>query len=161
MRDSAAALRWIVEHLEHRSIPFALVGGLAANAYGTTRPLNDIDIDLPVSFLPVLAEELETFKTFGPERSVSECFECDLLGFAFKGQEIELSGAETFRIKDVSTGEWLSWPTDLSAIQRRIVLGVSVPVIGRKELIAYKCLAGRDTDLIDLAELAAGDSQKA
>jgi hypothetical protein len=153
MRDSAAALRWIVQELERRSIPFALVGGIAANAYGTTRPLHDIDIDIPVASLSVLAKELEPYKTFGPERSVSECFECDLVGFSFAGQEIELSGAETFRIKDASTGEWRAWPTDLSAIERRIVFGISVPVMGQRELIAYKRLAGRETDLVDVAEL--------
>jgi hypothetical protein len=153
MRDSQAALRWIVEELERRSIPFALVGGIAANAYGTTRPLNDIDIDIPVAFLSVLAKELQAFKAFGPERSVSECFDCDLLGFSFKGQEIELSAAETMKIRDSSSGEWLAWPTDLSAIEHRVVFGISVPVMGQKELIAYKRLAGRETDLLDIAEL--------
>lgn len=154
MRDSEAALRWIVNELDLRSIPFALVGGIAANAYGATRPLNDIDIDIPCAFIPVLAKELAPFKTFGPERSISDCFECDLLGLSFKGQEIELSGAETFRIKYSSSAEWLALPTDLTAVEQRFVLGLTVPVMGRKALITYKRLAGRDTDLMDVSELA-------
>ena len=156
MKDSAAALKWIVEELEHRDIPFALVGGVAANAYGTTRPLNDIDIDVPEEFLPVLARELEPFKTFGPERSISDCFDCQLLGFSYKGQEIELSGAENLFIKDTSSKKWVSWPTDLSKVERRTILGLNVPVMARKQLIEYKRLAGRDTDLMDVSELEKG-----
>jgi hypothetical protein len=153
MRDSAAALAWIVGELERRGIPFALVGGIAANAYGTTRPLNDIDIDVPADCLPTLAQELEVYKSFGPEHFVSECFDCDLLGFSYKGQEIELSGAETMRIKDASTGAWLLWPTALSAVETRVVFGLAVPVMARRHLVAYKKLAGRDTDLMDVVEL--------
>ncbi len=156
MKNSPAALKWIVEELERRSIPFALVGGAASNAFGTTRPLNDIDIDVPAACLPALAKELEPFKTFGPERSTSECFDCDVLGFLFQGQEIELSGADTFRIKNVVTGEWLPWPTDLSAVERCVFFGLTVPVMNRKALIAYKRLAGRDTDLMDVVELERG-----
>ncbi len=156
MKDSAAALKWIVEELERREIPFALVGGAASNAYGATRPLNDIDIDVPAACLPSLANDLELFKTFGPERATSECFDCDVLGFLFAGQEIELSGADTFRIKNSLSGEWLPWPTDLSAVERRVFLGITVPVMARKELIEYKRLAGRDTDLMDVAELEMG-----
>jgi hypothetical protein len=156
MKDSAAALKWIVEELEHRDIPFALVGGIAANAYGATRALNDIDIDVPEDFLPVLAKELEPFKTFGPERSVSDCFDCQLLGLSYKGQEIELSGAEGLLIKVSSSEKWVSWPTNLSEVERRAVLGLNVPVMGRKQLIEYKRLAGRDTDLMDVSELERG-----
>jgi hypothetical protein len=156
MRDSAAALKWIVEELERRDIPFALVGGVAANAYGTTRPLNDIDIDVPERFLPVLAEELKSFRTFGPERSISDCFDCQLLGFSYKGQEIELSGAEGLLIRDTSSEKWVPWPTDLSEVERRIVLGLTVPVMGRKQLIEYKRFAGRATDLMDVSELEYG-----
>jgi hypothetical protein len=156
MKDSAAALKWIVEELELRDIPFALVGGVAANAYGTTRPLNDIDIDVTEEFLPVLARELEPFKTFGPERSISDCFDCQLLGFSYKGQEIELSGAEKLLIKDTSSKKWVSWPTDLSKVEKRTILGLNVPVMARKQLIEYKRLAGRDTDLMDVSELEKG-----
>jgi len=156
MKDSAAALIWIVEELELRDIPFALVGGVAANAYGTTRPLNDIDIDVPEEFLPVLARELGPFKTFGPERSISDCFDCQLLGFSYKGQEIEIGGAENLLIKDTSSKKWVSWPTDLSKVEKRTILGLNVPVMARKQLIEYKRLAGRDTDLMDVSELEKG-----
>jgi hypothetical protein len=153
MKDSQAAFKWIIGELEKRHIPFALVGGIAANAYGTTRPLNDIDIDVPDNMLYSLARVLKDYLVFGPENSLSECFDCQLIGFKFCEQDIELSGAETLRIKDLKSGEWLHWPTNLNDVETKIVFGLEVPVMSKKSLIAYKKLAGRETDLIDVSQL--------
>ena len=57
------------------------------------------------------------------------------------------------KIKDVKTGEWLHWPTNLNDVERKIVFGLEVPVMSKKALVAYKKLAGRDTDLIDVEQL--------
>lgn len=46
MNNPQAALHWIVGKLTSRNIPFAIVGGLAAIAYGSSRSLNDIDMDV-------------------------------------------------------------------------------------------------------------------
>lgn len=153
MKDSVAAFSWITSELRKRGIPFAIVGGLAANAYGGSRPLNDIDIDVPDAALFTLARELDAYRSFGPEHSISECFDCQLLGFSYLGQEIELSGAESLMILDRSCNQWIPWPTDLTRIETRTVLGLAVPVMERGALIAYKKLARRETDLLDVSEL--------
>ena len=95
MKNPQAAFHWIIGELQKRKIPFALVGGIAANAYGTTRALNDSDIDVPDNALIDLSQELKGHLAFGPENSVSDVFDCQLVGFKFCEQEIELSGAET------------------------------------------------------------------
>ena len=160
MKDSVSALAWITKELTDRGIPFAIVGGLASNAYGGSRPLNDIDIDVPDAVMPTLAQELAALRAFGPERSISECFDCQLLGFSYLGQEIELSGAESLLILDRSSNRWVPWPTDLRMIEIRTVLGLRLPVIERNALIAYKKMAGRDTDLIDVSEIQKGHTTR-
>lgn len=152
-KSSVAALSWIISELNKRKIPFVIVGGLAANAYGATRALNDIDIDVPDKALPRLASELSAQLSFGPIRSVSECFDCQLVGFSYLGQEIELSGADSVLIKHFSGTDWLAWPTDLNALEIKEVLGLALPIMARDRLIAYKRITGRDTDLIDIAQL--------
>jgi hypothetical protein len=152
-KNSKKALYWVVNELNKRKIPFALVGGIAANIYGTTRLLNDIDIDIPENKLALVAQELSDYLNFDPEHSISKCFDCQLIGLNYFGQEIELGGAESLKIKDVDSGQWLSWPTDLNAVEWHTYLGLSVPVIAKNKLIAYKKLAGRDVDLLDVKEL--------
>lgn len=156
MKDSRRALAWIANILSERSIPFAVVGGLAANSYGSTRPLNDIDIDVPDVSLKGLAKELHQYVNFGPVRSVSECFDCELLGLLFEGQEIELSGADSLLIKNPVNQKWNHWPTDLAQIEMREVLGITVPVMGRKQLVAYKEIAARESDILDVEAIKAG-----
>ena len=150
MKNSPAAFAWIVEQLTKRQVKFAVIGGLAANAYGSSRALNDIDIDIPTAEIARLAIELKEYLVFGPERSVSECFDCQLVGFCYQEQEIELSGAESIYIKDLSDNSWKHWPTDLSKIEMRNILGIDAPVMAREALIAYKKIAARETDLIDV-----------
>ena len=49
------ALDWIIEYLENNAIPYLVCGGLAAQAYGSTRDLADIDIYVPDEYLYQIA----------------------------------------------------------------------------------------------------------
>ena len=154
-RDSKAALSWIIDALTTRGIPFALVGGVAANAYGSTRALNDIDIDVPDGAIPLLASDLKEHISFGPVQHESAQFRCLLLGFIFQGQEIELSGAHSMQLCDRSNGSWITFPTDLKAVEYREILGIQAPVMNRKALCDYKRIVARETDLEDVAQIEA------
>ncbi len=66
--DPARALRWVVGLLRSRKIPFQVAGGLAARAYGSTRPLADIDLYVPGDRFEQVLTDARAFVTFGPER---------------------------------------------------------------------------------------------
>lgn len=159
-RDSKAALAWITNSLASRGIPFALVGGIAANAYGSTRELNDIDIDVPDDAIPLLAVDLAEYLSFGPIQHESECFRCFLVGFTYRGQEIELSGADSMQLYNRALGCWIAFPTDLTAVEYREILGIDAPVMNRKALCTYKRIVARATDLEDVRALESLDNSQ-
>ena len=51
-RPIAAALGWIAGLLGEAEIPFQVVGGVAAAAYGATREVADIDLYIAADHLP-------------------------------------------------------------------------------------------------------------
>jgi hypothetical protein len=155
-RDTVAAFRWIVSLLRRRGYPFAVVGGLAANVYGASRPLCDIDIDVPRRVFTDCRDEFAQFVTFGPAAFRDAEFDIELLSLRFAGQDIDLTAAETIRLYDKSRAAWVALPTDLSATEEHRILGLSVPVMRQDLLVAYKALIARETDLCDIAEMAQG-----
>ncbi len=153
MRDSSAALRWIVGLLRQVGQPFAVVGGLAANAYGSQRPLNDIDIDLSIGAFEKLLPLVRPYVKFGPAKYQDSFFDLDLMVLNYADQDIDLTAAETIRIFNRTSELWCDLPTDLSLVNQRSVLGVDVPVMNRELLVAYKKMVGREVDLEDILQL--------
>lgn len=153
MRDSEAVFRWIVSLLQEQQADFAIVGGLAANAYGTKRDLADIDIDVPKRVFDGLVPLVNEYIEFGPARYCDDEFDIELMTLNYGGQQIDLTVAETIRLCDKSSNQWKSHPTDLSAVTRMEIFGVAVPVMNKILLIEYKKLIARDTDIQDLVEL--------
>jgi hypothetical protein len=139
-RNSEQSFRWIVGLLNELHIPFEISGGLAAKVYGSQRPLNDIDIDIPEDKFDDLYNQVKEFVTFGPGRLKDERWDVMLMTLNHHGQEIDISGAYDCRICDARTGEWVEAPVDLSACEKITIFGIEVPVIARDELVKYKLM---------------------
>jgi len=152
-RDPARAFRWIVGLLEELAIPFLLVGGLAARAYGASRELADIDFYVPGDRLLDIARAASQFVTAGPERVVSAYWDITFMKLEYAGQCIELGAAEDVRIRNGATGQWVREPVDLGAGELKEVFGLRVPVITRERLLAYKRRLRRPVDLADIEDL--------
>jgi hypothetical protein len=148
--EARAALAWITATLRALDVPFQITGGLAARCYGSTRPLADIDIDVPEEHLPMLGDHLASYAVFGPARYRDDSWDLLLLTLRFGGQPIDLGGAYQTRVFDRSACRWVPAPANLETSVPIVVMGVEVPVVARADLASYKRRLARSVDREDL-----------
>src|SRR3990167_5068683 len=106
MNNAKEALIWITNILRRYSIPFQIAGGLAVRAYGSTRELMDIDIDISENDFEKIINEVKPFIIFGPAQFKDDKWDLFLLTLNYMGQEIDLSGAYTIKIYNNNTHVW-------------------------------------------------------
>lgn len=150
MNDTKEALSWITNLIKQHNIPFQIAGGLAMQAYGSTRELHDIDIDIPEDDFEKIRDEVAPFVLFGPGRFKSDCWDLLLMTLNYHGQEIDLSGAYSARIFNKENKVWEHIITDFTKVNYIKVYGLNLPIIGSKELIDYKKGLARPVDLLDV-----------
>lgn len=144
------ALIWITEILNKYNIPFQISGGLSAKVYGSPRPLNDIDIDIPEYGFEKIADEVREYTIFGPEHYVDKKWDLLLITLNYFGQEIDIGGSENLKIFDEKSNKWLSFPTDFNKVVYTLISGVKVPVIPKQDLIEYKSYLNGNHQKIDI-----------
>jgi len=159
MNKAEQAFRWIVGILNEEGIPFVFGGGMAARSYGATRPLFDIDLDIPEGRFVDLLPRVREFTVSGPLRFQDETFDLELLTLEYEGQPIDIAGGESVRLFDRREGIWKLDPTDFINVEAREIYGLVVPVVRRESLIRYKRWIARPTDLQDVAEIEAAQSK--
>lgn len=138
MDKIAHGLKWITDILKKHAIPFQITGGLAAHAYGATRPIHDIDIDIPEDRFQEIIEEVKPYITEGPTRFVNNAWDIYVMTLDYNGQEIDIGGAYTTRIKDEKTSIWHDVKTDFATVETRNLFNTDVPIINKHDLIEYK-----------------------
>lgn len=152
-QKSREALIWITEILKKLDVPYQIAGGLAAIVYGATRPLEDIDIDIPEDQFEIVQNEVSDFIIYGPERFKSDTWDLMLMTLDYHGQLIDLGGAYHTKIRNKATGEWQDLIANFTAVEMKNIFGLQLPVIAYDELVAYKKALAREVDLIDIAEI--------
>ena len=160
MRDTKTSLIWITDILKELNVPYQITGGLAARAYGATRDLWDIDIDIPEDKFEIVKEKVSEFIIFGPSRIKEKSWDLLLMTLHHHGQEIDLGGAYQTKIFNQSTGKWHQLFTDFSKSVSIEILGSKVPVIPRNDLLAYKKILARPVDLVDIREIEVKNEEK-
>lgn len=159
VRDTEGAFGWITGLLDSGGFPWQVVGGLAAQIYGSPRPLADIDIDTSHAALSSVAEQARSYLTFGPERYRDSEFDIELLSLRWRGQDIDLTAAEDIRLFDRSGRVWREVPTDLRLYESHHVYGRRAQVITRAGLIEYKRIIDRPVDRVDIEAIERGTSK--
>ena len=146
------ALKTVVNTFKANNIPFQISGGLAAILYGVKRPLYDIDVEVYKKDMP------QTITLF--QKDISEAFhhiqdahfDLWLLTLKINGVSVDISQADECYVGD-GQGEKIRVDSDLSKAHWINFEGLEVPVVSPSELIAYKTILARDTDLIDMKQM--------
>ena len=155
MDKAERAFKWIVGVLNEEVIPFVFGGGIAARSYGATRPLFDIDLDIPEGRFRDLLPRVQKYVELGPQHFQDETFDLKLLTLIYEGQQIDIAGGESVRLFDRDERIWKPDPTDFVNVEAREIYGLIVPVVRKESLVRYKRWIARPTDLQDIAEIEA------
>lgn len=144
---------WITQILQSNHIPFQITGGLAAIAYGSTRELADIDIDIAEKDFGLIETVVKPYIIYGPQQFKNEKWDLLLMTLNYEGQEIDIGGAYTAKAYDEKQQKWVTLVSDLSTACYQNLFGIALPIVNKHDLIAYKKVLSRPVDLLDIGFL--------
>ena|SRR3990167_7726856 len=145
-------LQTLVLILNNNNIPFHVSGGLAAIFYGSERDLYDIDIDIYKKDIPKIRKLFKGYIIKDYHNLIDEQFDIWLLTLMIDGILVDISQAEEAYIfkKD---GTKIKMDSNISKARNIEYEELKIPVQDKKELIAYKRMVGRETDLMDIRSI--------
>jgi len=146
------ALARVVQQLSAHHVAFQITGGLAALIYGSSRPLYDIDIDVAQKDMPLVCELFRNAIVMPLERLQDENFDILMLTIELDGVSIDISQAEDAYCI-TPDGKRFRMETNPATARRCSFAGLELPVQRKADLIAYKRLVARETDLFDIAAI--------
>ncbi|HLG62701.1 MAG TPA: hypothetical protein VKY19_12250 [Ktedonosporobacter sp.] len=149
------ALNWIISLLNRHHVPYQIVGGLAAKAYGATRPLVDIDIYVPMEQAQAAIEEMKPYVVREPLPHKSDSWDLIYMALEYDNIWIELGDTTTnpsfYNRRDQ---RWEPQIIDFARSNTINLYGTEVHIMPKDELISYKAMLDRPVDHQDLLEIA-------
>ncbi len=152
MKPTETALRWIINLLENKNIQYRITGGLAAQVYGSNRPLADIDIEVDFGDVELLNSDISPFIIFGPSIYKDENWDLNLVTLNYEGQEIDLADFKA-SIFNRHTKQWESLNSNLSEYIESEIYGRKYKFEPIESLLEYKDKLGREVDLEDIRQI--------
>lgn len=150
------ALDWIVSLLNRHAVPYQIVGGLAAKAYGATRPLVDIDLYAPLEQAQGALEEMKPYIVREPLPHLSVSWDLIYLALVYQDMYIEIGDASANpRFYSHRDQRWEPQHIDFANSIIIHLYGVEVAVMPKSELLAYKAMLEREVDHLDIGEINA------
>ena len=148
------ALDWLVSLLKRHGVPYQVVGGLAAQAYGASRPLVDVDLYIPLEQVQGALDEMRPYVVREPLPHLSASWDLVYLALSYQGVYIEIGDSTTNpRFFNRIDQRWEPQVIDYAASQTARLYGVELAVMPREELIRYKAMLAREVDAIDIRDI--------
>lgn len=142
-------LKYLVDILDKNRILFQATGGLAANVYGSTRPLFDIDIDIYKKDIFKVKELFKKYLVSDFEHEQNISFDLYEFTLEIEGIKIDVNQAEeSYAIR--KDGAKILIVNDIQNAQKHTLEGITFRVIDKDQLVRYKLHVGRDTDVADV-----------
>ncbi len=149
-----AALSWLVNLLDRYAVPYQIVGGLAAHAYGATRPVVDVDLYMPFNQAQAILAEIQPFIVRQPLPHHSDSWDLVYLALEYADVYVEIGDSSTHpRFYNWIGGRWEDQRLEYDASVTAKVFGVALKVMPCEELVRYKRMLDREVDHADLAEM--------
>jgi len=145
-------LQKLVLSLNKSNVPFQVSGGLAAFFYGSQRDLYDIDIDVYKKDIPKIRKLFKKYIIKDYYNLTDEQFDIWLLTLMIDNVLVDISQTEEAYVlkKD---GIKIKMDSNISKAKHIEYYGLKIPVQDKEELITYKKIIGRGTDLIDIRSM--------
>ena len=151
-KTQANVLKKITTLLEENNIAFQVTGGLAAIAYGAKRPLYDIDIDVYKKDISKVRKLFANCLKKDFYHLQDEHFDMWLLTIIIDEVNIDISQAEKSYFIN-KKGKKIKMDSDISKAKIITIGQTRIPIQKKKELVAYKKIIGRKTDLLDIQQI--------
>lgn len=149
-----SALKWLITLLDRHHVPYQVVGGLAAQAYGATRPLVDIDLYVPLEQAKLALEEMRPYLQREPLPHRSDSWDLIYLALQFEEVWIEIGDSSSnpcfFNRVDQ---RWEPQVIDYTRSEHVKLYGVEVNVMPKDDLVRYKAMLDREVDHLDILEM--------
>lgn len=149
--NQRATIEYLVDLLNKNNISYQITGGLAALCYGAKRPLYDIDIDVERKSILLLQELLSQYIIDDYHHYQDDFFDMYLMKININGVSIDISQIEN--AYSLKNGKKLKINSSLSNSHVVSMLNMNIKVQDVNELIEYKLMVGRETDLFDVKEI--------
>lgn len=145
-------LKQIIKVFRENNIPYQITGGLAATFYGSRRPIYDIDIDLYKHDIFKIKQLFTDNIYYDFHHLQDDQFDLYLMTLKFDDVLVDISQIEDAYIID-KNGQRVKMTTDLANAVVVNWEGTDLSVQAKNELIEYKKLLNRPTDITDIQEM--------
>lgn len=145
-------LKTLSEYFVEQKISYQITGGLAACIYGAERPLYDIDIEIDAKDMAAVRDGLRQYVAKDIHHFQDDNFDLFMMTLDIDGIPVDISQTEPI-LHRLTGGEWQRLDARLDNANLMDVGGLQLPVVAKADLLRYKSIVKRSTDIDDIRQI--------
>ncbi len=152
--NALKALECIITIFVKHNISYQIIGGFAVHLYGSTRPVDDIDIAIEAGGMEKIIHDIDKYIVVGPMHFVDEEYDLNpWVNLNVDGVKFDIFEITDAKHYEKTSGQFV--PFDIVFEQSRCMsFGMlALNVMPREKLILYKSRLDGEVDKVDVAYL--------